>query len=122
MFSRSRPWYGWHMAWWNRLIERRILKAEAEGQLADLPGEGEPLPDRTGDVHVDPGLAAGYRVMVEAGVVPEEFRLKKKIDALITALAQERDEGTRKDLMRQIADLETKRGIAVDARRKFHQQ
>ena len=110
------------MAWWNRLIERRILKAEAEGQLANLPGEGEPLPDRTGYVHVDPGLAAGYRVMAEAGVVPEEFRLKKKIDALITALAQESDEGKRKDLMRQISNLETKRGIAVDARRKFHQQ
>ena len=110
------------MSWWNRLVERRILKAGAEGQMQNLPGEGEPLPDRSGDAHVDPGLAAGYRIMAEAGVVPEEFRLKKEIDTLSERLSTVTDPEARKTLQNQISVLETKRGIAIDARRKFHRQ
>ena len=59
------------------LIERQILKARAEGKLSGLAGEGKPLPDRSGEAHVDAGTAAGLRLMAEAGVTPEEFLLKR---------------------------------------------
>ena len=98
------------------------IQAEAEGQLSDLPGEGEPLPDATGQETVDPGLAAGYRIMAEAGVVPEEFKLKQ-------AIAEERaryqtltDPDEKKASMARLADLDMRYNIAVDARRKFHEQ
>lgn len=110
----------WLMAWWDRLIERRILKARSEGQLQNLPGEGKPLPDRTGDALVDPGLAAGYRIMAENGVLPEEFRLKRQVAEAKERLAGLTDPVERKAAMAALADLEMRFAIAQEARQKFH--
>lgn len=108
------------MPWWDRLIERRILKARAEGQLEGLPGEGAPLPDRAGDTMVDPGLAAGYRIMAENGVLPEEFHLRKEIAAVKAELQTLTDPDARKAAMARFADLQMRLSIAEEARRKFH--
>lgn len=108
------------MAWWDRLIERRILKARSEGQLQNLPGEGKPLPNCPGDAMVDPGLAAGYRIMAENGVLPEEFRLKKQVEKAKADLALLTDPDERKEAMATLADLEMRLAIAQEARRKFH--
>ena len=110
------------MSWFSRLVERRMKKAVVEGQLQGLSGEGEPLPDRTGDAFVDPGLAAGYRIMSENGVVPEEFRIKKEIEAHKAEMAKISDPAERKKAMAKLADLDMKLGIAIEARRKFHGQ
>ena len=110
------------MAWWDRLIERRILKARAEGQLENLPGEGKPLAERPGDALVDPGLAAGYRIMSENGVLPEEFRLKKQVSEAKERLAGLTDPADRKPAMAALADLEMRLAIAQEARRKFHRR
>lgn len=101
------------------LTERQILKALAEGKLSDLEGEGKPLPDRPEEALVDPGLAAGHRIMAEAGVVPEEFGLKKQLDAARAAYATLSDPEEKKAAMKTIADLELRFHIAQDARRRF---
>lgn len=101
------------------LIERQIRKAEAEGKLSNLEGEGKPLPDRPGDALIDPGLAAGHRIMAEAGVLPEEFKLKKELDAARAAYAKLTDPDEKKSAMKRIADLELRYHIAQDARRRF---
>ena len=108
------------MAWYNRMIERRILKAKAEGQFENLPGEGEPLPDRSSDVMVDPGLAAGYRIMAENGVLPEEFRIKEQVAQAKAELAELTEPEARKAAMKRLADLEMRLAIAQEARRRFH--
>ncbi|MXQ09624.1 DUF1992 domain-containing protein [Alphaproteobacteria bacterium GH1-50] len=108
------------MSWLDCLTERRILKAEAEGQLRDLPGEGKPLRDATGQETVDPGLSAGYRIMAEAGVVPEEFKLKKAIDEERALYRTLTDPEARRASMARLADLDMRYNIAVDARRRFH--
>ncbi|WP_420013472.1 DnaJ family domain-containing protein [Tateyamaria sp.] len=61
------------------LVERQIAKTQATGGLSGLKGEGKPLPYRS--AHEDAGQSAGMRMMVEAGVVPEEFKLKQALDA-----------------------------------------
>ena len=102
-----------------KLAERQILKAIAEGKLDDLDGSGKPLPDRPGDALIDPADAVGHRIMAEAGALPEEIKLKK---ALIIAregwqaATSPEDKAT---WMKQIAELEMKHSIAVEARRKF---
>ncbi|TNF63284.1 MAG: DUF1992 domain-containing protein [Rhodobacteraceae bacterium] len=101
------------------LTERQILKAEAEGKLKGLRGEGKPLPDRTGQEMVDPGLAAGLRMMAEAGVTPEEFRLKADLDAARAAYADLTDPEEKKAAMARIADLEMRYNMAREARRAF---
>ncbi len=99
------------------LIERQILKAQAEGQLDNLEGQGKPLPDRSGEG--DAALAAGYRIMAQAGVLPEEFRFKKELDAAREAYAKLTDPVERKAAMARIADLEMRWNMARDARRNF---
>ena len=63
------------MSWLNKRAEDQIARARAEGRLTGLAGEGAPLPDRTGDAFVSAGDAIGFRVMAEAGVLPEEITL-----------------------------------------------
>ncbi len=103
----------------NRIAERRMLKARAEGKLEKLSGEGRPLPERPGDVFVDPGEAVGFRIMAEAGVLPEEITLKKAIAEAKARYAKARGEAERKAAMAEIARLEQRRAIAEEARRRF---
>ncbi|WP_347310682.1 DUF1992 domain-containing protein [Defluviimonas sp. SAOS-178_SWC] len=106
-------------SWIDRIAERRMLKARAEGKLQGLTGEGKPLPDRAGDIFTDPGEAIGFRVMAEAGVLPEEITLKKQIAVAKEIYAKAGTDDARKAAMAEIARLELRRGIAEDARRKF---
>lgn len=107
------------MSWLSRLAERQILKAQVTGQLQNLEGEGKPLPDRTGDAFVSAGDAVGFRIMAEAGVLPEEIRLKHEIAAARDRLAGLQDEAARKAALAEIARLEMLQAIAEEARRKF---
>jgi hypothetical protein len=101
------------------LIERQILKARSEGKLSGLEGEGAPLPGRPEAAHMDAGLAAGMRMMAEAGVVPPEFSLKEQLDAARSAYVGLTDPEEKRRAMARIADLEMRFNMARDARRKF---
>lgn len=101
------------------LIERQILKARAEGKLQGLAGEGQPLPDRSGEAFVDPAEAAAMRMMAEAGAVPEEFRLKTQLDQARAEWQSATDPAEKKRLMAKIADLSLRYETAREARRKF---
>lgn len=107
------------MSWLSRLAERQIQKARLKGQLQGLEGEGKPLPDRPGDAFVSPGDAVGFRIMAEAGVLPEEITLKKRVLEQRKLLAGLTDEGQRKDAMAELARLEMLQAIAEESRRKF---
>jgi hypothetical protein len=107
------------MSWLSRLAERQIQKANLKGQLQGLQGEGKPLPDRPGDAFVSPGDAVGFRIMAEAGVLPEEITLKKKVQAQRAHLATLTDEAARKTAMADLARLEMLQAIAEESRRKF---
>ena len=101
------------------LTERQIRKAEAEGKLSGLQGEGQPLPHRPEEALIDPGLAAGHRIMAEAGVRPEEFDLKEQLAAARKAYVALTDPDEKRAAMARIADLEMRYNIARDARKKF---
>ena len=101
------------------LAERQIAKAQAEGQLTGLDGEGKPLPDRPVETAEQAALSAGMRTMAEAGVLPEEFALKRELDAARRAYAASTPDDDQKGLMARIADLELRYSIAREARRKF---
>ena len=107
------------MSWFNNLTERQISKARAEGKLTNLQGEGKPLPDRPGDAHISPGDAMGFRIMAEAGVLPEEIMLKKQAAVQRAHLATLTDPADRKIAMAELARLEMRQAIAEESRRKF---
>ena len=99
------------------LAERQILKAQAEGQLEGLAGEGKPLPPDGGG---DAAAAAGFRIMAEAGALPREITLKKQIDAQKTVVARAIGTPDEKAAMQKLADLELRHAIEQEARRRFY--
>ncbi|MEL6806311.1 MAG: DUF1992 domain-containing protein [Pseudomonadota bacterium] len=101
------------------LIERQIQRARSRGQLEGLEGEGQPLPDRSEEAFVDVGEAVGFRMMAQAGVVPEEIRIKQELDAHSACLAELTDPDERKSAMAEFARLELRYNIAREARQKF---
>lgn len=107
------------MSWLNRLAERRMQAARLKGDLQGLAGEGKPLPDRPGDAFVSAGDAVGFRIMAEAGVLPEEIALKKQVQAQREKLAGLTDEAARKAAMAELARLEMRQAMAEEARRAF---
>ncbi len=107
------------MSWLSRLAEQQITKARLKGQLQGLEGEGKPLPDRPGDAFVAPGDAMGFRIMAEAGVLPEEITWKKKAAVLRAHLATLTDPATRRLVMAELAEVEMRQAIAEEARVRF---
>ena len=107
------------MSWFNKLAERQIAKARAQGKLDHLTGQGKPLPDRPGDAFISAGDELGFRIMAEAGVLPQEITLKKQAAAQRAHLATLTDPDDRKTAMAELARLEMHQAIAEEARRKF---
>jgi hypothetical protein len=107
------------MSWLSRLAERRMQAARLKGQLQGLAGEGKPLPDRTGDAFVTPGEALGFRIMAEAGVLPEEIVLKKSAQAQRDKLVTLTDPAARAAAMAELAQIEMGQAMAEEARRAF---
>ena len=102
-----------------QLVEHQIAKALAEGQLDRLEGEGKPLPDRSGQAFSDMATQVAVRIMAEAGALPEEFKIKKLLDAARLAHNQAKNDDEKRLAMQLIADLQLRYNIAVESRRKF---
>lgn len=74
------------------IAERRIEKALAEGTFPDLSHwKGKPLPKDDME-HVPADLRMGYRILKNAGYVPEEVGLRKEIAKTEDLLRHCRDE------------------------------
>ncbi len=67
------------MLFLERLAEQKIQEAQARGEFDHLPGAGKPLPEEEDLPGVDPALRMAYRVLKNAGYVPEEVRLRREI-------------------------------------------
>lgn len=103
----------------DRLAERRILKALAEGKLSDLAGAGRPLPDHPEAAFVDAGMGVGFRMMAEAGALPPEIALKKAEAAMQAQLSKTTDPDTRRALIAELAEISMRRAMAEETRRRF---
>ncbi len=101
------------------LVEQQIQKAEAEGKLSGLEGEGKPLPEHPEEVYLDAADAIGHRIMAEAGAVPEEITLKRQLEAAKEAYRAAKGTSGEKAAMARVSELQMKLSIAAEARRKF---
>lgn len=104
---------------YRELVEQQILKAIAEGKLRGLDGEGRPLPDRSGAAFTDIATQVAIRIMADAGAIPEEFKIKKLLDAARLTWQGAKTEEAKRLAMALIADLDLRYNIAVEARRRF---
>lgn len=105
--------------YFDRLVEQQIQKALAEGKLRGLEGEGKPLPDRSGEAFTDMATAVAARIMAKAGVLPEEFKIKKLLAAAKQSYREAENNDAKRVAMALIADLQQRYNIAVEARQRF---
>lgn len=62
----------------DRIAEKRIEAAISKGELDGLPGQGQPLRLEEDEL-VAPEIRMAYRVLKNAGYIPEEVILRKEI-------------------------------------------
>ncbi len=60
------------------LVEQRIKKAQKDGEFDNLEGRGQPL--KFEDRHVPEELRLAHKILKNAGFLPPEVELKKKIN------------------------------------------
>lgn len=88
--------------------EQRILDAQRNGELNDLPGSGQKL-ILEDDTHVPPELRAGYRLLKNAGFLPPEMLQRKEAIELCDLLSNlEPEQPEYSALKKQLLLLEMK--------------
>ena len=63
--------------------------------------------------------AVAGRIMAEAGALPEEFKIKKLLEAAKQSYVAAEGDDAKRVAMALIADLQQRYNIAVEARRRF---
>lgn len=100
-----------------KIAERKIQEAIENGDLDNLPGTGKPLNLET-DLHVPEDLRATYRILRQAGVLPEELDLQQtitKLEAMLAAAPSPEEEG---QLKAKLAEKRLHYDMLMEKRRK----
>ncbi len=106
-----------------KIAEQRIQDAMERGEFDNLPGAGKPL-DLDTNPFVPTELRMAYKVLKNAGVVPQEVETHNEIRSLEAMLVDMEDEAerlratTRLSLLRLRVDMNRPggRGLALNGR------
>ncbi|MBM3222744.1 MAG: DUF1992 domain-containing protein [Candidatus Tectomicrobia bacterium] len=100
-----------------KIAEQRIREAMERGEFDNLPLHGKPvkLDDLVG--LPDP-LRMGYKILKNAGVLPEEMQLKKELVSLKTLLEACQDETERQALEIKVNEKTLRYDMMME--RKLH--
>lgn len=90
------------MDYMRMLAEEKIREAIRRGEFDDLPGMGKPLPPDDLD-GVPEELRIGYKLLRNAGVLPEEMQLRKDMVTLGDLIAACRNDNERGKLERELS-------------------
>lgn len=85
------------MSWLWSIAEERIREAIERGEFDRLPGFGKPLPPDDAD-GVPEELRLSFRILRNAGMLPEEMQLRKEMLTLEDLIRCTQDEAERKRL------------------------
>ena len=91
------------MDWLTTVAERKIREAMEDGVFADSPLKGRPLVWES-NPYVPDELRLAYKLLKDAGFLPEEMELRKEIWTLRDLLHSIDDEDERYRLTRRIND------------------
>ncbi len=84
-----------------RLVEEKILKAQAEGVFDNLPGKGKPLRFEPGPP-VNSSLRVSFKILRNAGILPPELELRREIGNLRDLLSHVDNEGELRELVKEL--------------------
>ena len=100
----------------DKLVEQKIREAQAAGEFDRLEGRGRPV-DLEAYFSTPEELRAGFAVLKNAGVLPEEAALLKELNELAERLEGSRDAGERERLRREAVELKLKYDLLVERQR-----
>ena len=114
------------MGFLDDMVEQRLAEAVARGEFDDLPGAGRPLDPEPDDPFVAPELRMAYKILKNAGYVPEEVRLRREIhdveDLLRTAHSVEDRSDAARRLRLLMARLGETRGGSLQLEQAYYEQ
>lgn len=84
------------------LAEEKIREAMRKGEFDNLPGAGKPLPPDGMD-SVPEELRIGYKLLKNAGMLPEEMQLRKEMITLGDLISACQNDAERKKLQGQLS-------------------
>ena len=90
------------MSIFHNLAEQRILEAIREGALDDLALRGQPIP-REDFSGVPEELRMGYKILKNAGYLPEELQVKQEILSLQDMLSACTSEDEQQEAQRKLS-------------------
>lgn len=91
----------------DKLVEQKIREAQEAGEFDRLEGAGRPV-NLEAYFATPAELRAGYAVLKNAGVLPEEAALLKEINGLAARLGATRDAPERERLRGEVTELKLK--------------
>ena len=109
------------------IAEQRIREAQARGEFDGLPGQGQPL-ELEDLTNVAPELRMAYKILKNAGLVPEELSQRREMINLTTLLDNCKDEQQKTAAISRLRylisrmQLGQKRHAALEARDEYYQK
>lgn len=103
------------MSIFETIAERKIEIAMEKGEFDNLPGKGKPLPPDDLDM-VPEELRMSYKILKNAGIVPEEIELQKSIFTLTDLLNACVDEEERKNIRTKINEKQLRYNMIMESR------
>jgi len=98
------------------LAEERIKEAMKNKEFDNLPGKGKPLP-KDDLAHVPSELRIGYKILKNAGMIPEEMQIKKEMLEIEDLIACCYDEEEKEQLKRKLNEKLIRFNLLMEKRK-----
>jgi hypothetical protein len=97
----------------DKLVEQKIREAQEAGEFDDLEGEGRPV-NLEAYFNTPEELRAGYALLKNAGVLPQEAVVLKELNETAARLEACQDEAERERLRHALRDLKLKYDLWIE--------
>ena len=104
----------------DKLVEQKIREAQRAGEFDRLEGAGRPI-NLDAYFSTPEELRAGYAVLKNAGVLPEEAQLRREVNELRERLGACEDPQERERLTRALNEQMLKYSLLVERYRNARQ-
>lgn len=101
----------------DKIAERRIQEAIENGEFDQLPGQGKPL-NLEVDNQIPDEMRAAYKILRNAGILPEELDLRNTIAKLEQMLEKAESTAEEAPLKTQLAEKRLRYSMLMEKRRK----
>jgi len=107
----------------DRIAEQRIQEAESRGEFNDLPGAGQPLQIEEDNPFIPAELRTAYRLLKNAGYLPEEVCLLRDIREAEQLLLAAETEDQRQDMVARLrlllGRMGTQRSLSLSTQQHY---